>query len=186
MKNIKFAKGSIKIKQKGDSPISGKNIVGMTTTMTSNEQLVVPFGDDMAFAFYSDQKKIIGACLLTKEKAESAYLKTELNKVMATFGLQPEEIHCYLGPSLTFAHCPMGEDELQKKYINNGYNSACKRQTGVAFIDLQVLETNYLRELGIPFDNIVIDEGDTYEADDLYYSPLRGDVEKNALSIVLD
>jgi len=186
MKTIKFAKGSLKINHKGDAPLTGKNVVNMTTTMASGDALSISYGDDMAFVFYSNSSKIIGGCLLTRERAESGYLKTELRQVMANYGLLPEDIHCYLGPSLTFAHCPMGEDALESKFIRKGYNGACKRTSGVAFLDLQVLETYYLRELGIPFDNIVVDEGDTFECDDLYFSPLRGDSEKNSLSIVLE
>lgn len=186
MKTIKFPKGSLKITHKGDAPLSGKNAINMTTTMASGDPLSIPYGDDIAFVFYSDAVKIIGGCLLTREKAESGYLKTELRQVMANYGLLPEDIHCYLGPSLTFAHCPMSEEALESKFIRKGYNGACKRQNGVAFLDIQVLETYFLRELGIPFDNIVVDDGDTFERDDLYFSPLRGDSEKNYLSIVLD
>lgn len=186
MKTIRFTKGSLKINHKGDAPLTGKEVVNMTITMASGDSLKITYGDDMAFVFYSESTKICGGCLLTRDRAESAYLKNELKKIMANYGLLPEDVHCYLGPSLTFAHCPMSETELEEKFIRKGYVGACKRTTGVAFLDLQVLETYYLRELGIPFDNIVIDEGDTFERDDLYFSELRGDAEKNCLSITLD
>lgn len=185
MKTINFEKGLIRVANKGDLPLTGESVKTIVTTMASNHPLVIEYGDDMPVVFYSKTKNLIGACLLSKEKLENEDLKMDMKEVIARYGLLSKDVCVYVGPSLTFAHVVVDREELLS-VIAKGYTGAAKRTEGVDFVDLQVLATYQLRALGIPFDNITIDSNDTFEAEDLYYSSLRGDREKNTISICLN
>lgn len=183
MKTILIENGAIQISHKGDAPLAGEVADNIVTTMASNHPLVVNYGDDIPLVFYSKSKNLIGACLLTKERLENDFLKTGMKEVIARYGLLSKDVSVYVGPGLTFAHVVVDREELLS-VIAKGYTGAAKRTEGVDFIDLQVLATYQLRAVGIPFDNITIDSNDTFESDDLFYSPLRGDKELNSISIV--
>ena len=90
---------------------------------------------------------------------------------------RPEEIVCYLGPSLSFSNVIV-ERRIQEELIKNGYQAACKRTSGVDYLDLPLLNFLYLRELGIPAENIFLSPYDTFDTEGLY-SKKRGDKESN-------
>ena len=146
--------------------------------LSTKEPLLLLAADEIPFVFYSKSKKIIGALSLTKEDTMNEKLLSTLKKVMEGELISPNDLYCYLGPSLTFSHVRVDRETLLTM-IKKGYRAATKRTDKVDYLDLPMLNVVILRNLGIPFNHIAIDIHDTYEAESLLYSESRGDKEKN-------
>lgn len=147
--------------------------------------LLINYQDELPFLFYSEEIPLIGAALLTKEKSLKEELLLEMKGLIATYALKPEKLQCFLGPSLTFSHTPV-EREILEWCMKNDYRMAAKRTSGVDFLDVPFLNALQLRKLKIPFANIHLTPYDTFECEDLFYSALRGEKEKNVAYISLN
>lgn len=146
--------------------------------LSSKEPLLLLTADEIPFVFYSKSKKLVGALALTKEDTMNEKLLFTLRKVIEQEAISPNDLYCYLGPSLTFSHVRVDRETLLE-VIKKGYRAAAKRTDKVDYLDLPMFNIVMLRNLGIPFTHITIDIHDTYEAEPLLYSESRGDKEKN-------
>jgi copper oxidase (laccase) domain-containing protein len=136
--------------------------------------------DEIPFVYYFPALKIYGAAKVTKDEALKEIPYFKMKDLMAQYGLKGEDVRIYLGPSLTFSHT-LVERSVIVSLMEKGYRSACKRTSGVDFLDVPMLVVTMMRKLAIPFKNIHLDNHDTFECDSLLYSALRGDVKANPI-----
>ena len=125
--------------------------------------------------FFYKAGNALGGLLLDLETSLQPTIKDVLS--LALKNHRPEEFVCYFAPSLSFSNFPI-ERSIQRKLILQGYQAACKRTNEVDYLDLPLLNYLYLRELGIPAENIYLSPYDTFDMEGLY-SKKRGDEEKN-------
>ncbi len=163
---------------KGETYKKEAYILSNDLHLSKKESLLLLTADEIPFVFYSKSKKLVGALSLTKEDTMNEKLLFMLKKVMEDEAIAPDDLYCYLGPSLTFSHVRIDRESLLAM-IKKGYRAATKRTDKVDYLDLPMFNVVILRNLGIPFDHITIDIHDTYEAESLLYSESRGDKEKN-------
>lgn len=120
----------------------------------------------------------------SKEEALEGEVFARIKMAFEQDGIDPSKVEAVLGPSLTFSHCPVSEEVVEKAY-KDGLRLACKGTSGVKFIDPQMVTVFYLRRLGVKPENIFISDYDTFENPTLLYSALRGDKEKNIIEGIL-
>jgi copper oxidase (laccase) domain-containing protein len=162
----------------------GASVHSFFVSAKKGERYVLYTSDEIPFVFYSPSKGIYGATSINKDESLSEMLLIKFHAIMVQYNLEPKEIYCYLGPSLTFSHTIV-ERPLIESLMEKGYRAAAKRTSGVDFFDMPVMNVLMLRKLGIPFANITIDNHDTYECDSLLNSKMRGDNASNATEIEL-
>jgi copper oxidase (laccase) domain-containing protein len=163
---------------------TGLEVTDFAYSSEKNGPLVIFASDEIPFFFYVPTKNLFGAAKLGKEATLNEFIKKKIHEIIVQFNLDPSAIYCYLGPSLTFSHTIV-ERPLIEHLMETGYRAAAKRTDGVDFFDMPVMNVVMLRSLGIPFENIYIDNHDTYECDTILYSSLRGDKRKNGSVIEL-
>ncbi len=125
------------------------------------KELAIVSSDEIPF-FFSYEGRLLGGMKIDKEATLSGELKRHMESFLQSEHADPKKLDCYLGPALTFSHNP-AERSLQEQLIQKGYRAVCKRGHGVDYVDLPLLNALYLRELGIPMENIEISEYGTYE-----------------------
>ena len=121
---------------------------------------------------------VLGAAKIGIDDAVNGDFRKKLHAAMTQYNLDAKKMEVYMGPCLTFSHTHI-ERSLLEKLMDQGYRAACKRTSGVDFLDVPVLVLVQCRELGIPMENIHIGDHDTFENPELLYSALRGDKETN-------
>jgi copper oxidase (laccase) domain-containing protein len=161
---------------------AGEKVIDLTVTAEKGHALIVESADQIPFFFYDKKTHLIGAARIAKDDTLTESLKSAMHRVMVQYNLIPQDIVCYLGPSLTFSHTVV-ERPVLLKVMEMGYRAAAKRTSGVDFFDVPIMNVIMLRNLGIPAKNIYLDAHDTFECDKLFFSELRGDKKKN-LSII--
>lgn len=120
----------------------------------------------------------IGAAKITLEDATKEVFRDRMHAAITQYNLDPRKIQVYIGPCLTFSHTFV-ERPMILDMMDRGYRIACKRTDGVDFLDVPVVVLMQCRHLGIPMENIVIGDFDTFENPELLYSKLRGDRDYN-------
>lgn len=162
----------------------GATVHGFLVSASKNEKHVLWTSDEIPFVFYVPKKGLYGAISLSKEDTLGEVLLNKLHATMVQYNIDPDDIYCYMGPSLTFSHTIV-ERPLIEGLMEKGYGAAAKRTDGVDFFDMPMMNLVMLRHLGIPFINISLDNHDTYECDALLYSKMRGDKALNGTEICL-
>jgi copper oxidase (laccase) domain-containing protein len=170
-------------KEAHDHPL-GNEVKGFVVEAKKGVSYCLETADDIPFVFYAPSAHLFGLTSLSQEETIQEYLKTKMKIVMTQYNLNPKDIYCYFGPSLTFSHVVVSRPTIEK-LMDLGYRSAAKRTDGVDFFDMQMMNVVILRNLGIPFANITIDNHDTFENADILYSAMRGDKEKNPTVVEL-
>ncbi len=161
---------------------NGASIQSLTVTVKKNHPLILRTADEIPFFFYAPKAHLIGATPLTFDDTLAETLLKDLPDFLAKFNVHPEDLVCYFGPSLTFAHVPVERDVLLS-VMAHGYRAAAKRTFGVDYLDLPIMNFLMLRRMGVAANNIYLDAHDTYECSELLYSASRRDKRKN-LSLI--
>ena len=142
------------------------------------ETRVLATADEIPFFFFDKKSQAHGGATLSVDEVRAEIILKHFKSLLAQYSFKPENIIVYLGPSLTFSHVLVDRAEIID-LMNKGYRAATKRTDGVDFFDPRMMVVVMLRELGIPFANIYLDNHDTFECEALLYSSLRGDSKKN-------
>jgi len=142
------------------------------------ETRVISTADEIPFFFFDKKSLAHGGTALSVEEVRGEIILKRFKPLLAQHSFKSENIIVYLGPSLTFSHVLVERADILD-LMNRGYRAATKRTDGVDFFDPRMMVVVMLRQLGIPFSNIYLDNHDTFECDALLYSALRGDSKKN-------
>lgn len=134
--------------------------------------------DEIPFFFFDRKTHSYGGAALSIEDVKNEIVLKKFKPIMVQYAFAPSDMVVYLGPSLTFSHILVERDFIVN-LLNHGYRAATKRTDGIDFFDARMMAVVMLRKLGIPFDNIYLDNHDTFECEDLLYSKLRGEEGKN-------
>lgn len=145
---------------------------------TDKKTRLLRSADEIPFVYFVGSTHAYGGAVLSVESVKKEEPLLKFKALMAQYGLKPEDVYVYLGPSLTFSHVVV-ERSLIEELMAKGYRAAAKRTDGVDFFDFRMMLVVMLRKLGLPFKNIYLDNHDTFECDALLYSELRGDEKKN-------
>jgi len=100
-------------------------------------------------------------------------------------GVSADDIHAYLGPSLTFSHNTINA-EMKASVIALGedYIRSLKETNGETFLDIPLINFIQLRRAGVPSLNITMSEYCTYENKELFFSAKRNPLTGRQLSII--
>lgn len=100
-------------------------------------------------------------------------------------GVSADDIHAYLGPSLSFSHNIINA-EMKSNVIALGedYIRGLKETNGETFLDIPLINFIQLRKAGVPSLNITMSEYCTYENKDLFYSTKRSPLTGRHLSVI--
>jgi len=142
------------------------------------ETRVLLTADEIPFFFFDKKSLSHGGAALSVTDVRGEIVLKRFKPLLAQYSFKPENIIVYLGPSLTFSHVLVERADILD-LMNKGYRAATKRTDGVDFFDPRMMVVVMLRQLGIPFENIYLDNHDTFECEALLYSALRGDKKKN-------
>ncbi len=99
--------------------------------------------------------------------------------------IDPQDIYVHIGPSITFSHYIV--DESPQEMVNHygeEFLRGMKATNGVSFIDLPLLNVIQTREAHIPYENISIYDGCTFENDQLFFSYRREKKTGRHLSVI--
>jgi hypothetical protein len=147
-----------------------------------SEEILHPYGfhhaDELPFFYFVPKKGLFGGMLLTPETSLQEKLFHDFGTILQKEKIDPQDVVCYFGPSLTFSHVAIERPTLLK-IMAMGYRAAAKRTSGVDYFDVPMMNFLMLRKLGVPAKNITLDAHDTFEDEDLLFSAKRGDKEKN-------
>ncbi len=146
-------------------------------TPVVRKTLAISSADEVPLFLYEEGRILIGA-KVNQASAIAGKAKAKIHATITQYNLNPKVLHVYMGPCLTFSHTVV-ERPVIEELMEKGYRAAAKRTDGVDFLDVPVLLLLQLRSLGIPMENIVIGDYDTYENPELFYSELRGEKESN-------
>ena len=185
MENIIIKSGPLQaITTTKGNPIDTETIVeGYACYSDTSAKLTIMSNDDIPL-FFAIPGKVIGAMKIGKDEIKTKQLTANLRSSLVSLGLDASEMHCIIGPCLTFSHMPV-ERKVIEKLLDEGFMLAAKRTDGVDFLDLPDFVLTELRHLGVKMENIVIGDYDTYENPEMLYSRLRGDKEMNATTAYL-
>lgn len=141
--------------------------------------------DDVPLVYCVPSLGKVGGFTISKDESLNEKAFSLIGDFIKKENVDPSLIFAYIGPSLTFSHCPITKEEAAS-YLAKGYGPALKgNNTATFFFDPQMMNVLQLRKLGIPFEQITISPYDTYECEPILYSALRGDKEKNPTIVEL-
>lgn len=169
-------------KEEDASLIKGKEVKGFT--LEDKEPLILRTNDEIPFVVFNQENHHYAALVIDKKMTLEEALLHFMQAFIKEEKVEPTNLFCYLGPSLTFSHTPV-ERKVLLDIIKHGYQVAAKRTDKIDYLDLPIMNVAMLRKIGIPFSNIVLSQYDTYEAEPLLYSALRGDEKKNVTLVKL-
>ena len=185
MENIIIKSGPLKaITTTKGNPIDTETIVEDYACYSDTSMKLTVLSNDDIPLFFAIPGKIIGAMKIGKDEIDVKKLTENLRASLVSLGLDATEMHCIIGPCLTFSHMPV-ERKVIEKLLDDGFMLAAKRTDGVDFLDLPDFILAELRHLGVKMENIVIGDYDTFENPEMLYSRLRGDKELNATTAYL-
>lgn len=146
------------------------------------DRIALETGDEIPFILFNKRNNEFSALKIDLEDSLNEKLLKEISVIVKKE--DPNNLYCYFGPSLSFANIPVSRNVI-KKVMDLGYKAAVKKTNNVDYLDLQVLNVEMLRKVGIPFKNITISNFDTFEMEPYLYSKKRGDAKSNITTIEL-
>lgn len=146
---------------------------------TAGETLALAVNDEIPL-FLAVKGKWMYATAISLQEAWDGSAIARAKLAFESEGLDLADVEAVLGPSLTFSHVEISEEQLRLAY-DRGYRLACKGTSGKRFLDPQMLVVIYLRRWGVLPEHILISDYDTFENPDLLYSASRGDQKKNVV-----
>ncbi len=164
--------------------VAGKEVTGFGATAKKGQVLTMFVADELPLVIYESDGRACALASYKKEELLSNKLIKDIKAFAIAYGVPLPSLKVYIGPTLTFSHVLVTREELLHA-IEMGYRAAAKRTSGVDFLDLPVMAILELRSLGIPFQNITPSGYDTFEGEEIFYSELRGDEEKNEIYVEL-
>ena len=173
---IEFSESGLHAKTYGEGEKAKATPAKENPAFTKGAPLALASADEVPL-FIKEGDKLIAFKADFPTLLEKDGVTERLAPLFAKEGIDPRGAICYIGPSLSFSHCPVSR-ALQEKLIAQGKRAACKRTSGVDYVDYQVLALLALRALGVPMKNIYVSPYCTYESKGLY-SRSRGDQEEN-------
>ena len=159
MDKIIYEKGGLRVETSHAGAQAHAHIIN-TFTYGKEKEIAIYSQDEVVFFFAYEG--FLGGAKLDQEASIRGDLKDDLSSFIEKEKADPKKIICYFAPSLTFSHVHVSRD-LQESLIEKGYRASCKRTDKVDFLDLPLLNLLYLRELGIPMENIEISGYGTFE-----------------------
>lgn len=100
-------------------------------------------------------------------------------------GVQPKNLHAYLGPALDFAHHPIEEKAKQNILsLDERFALGIKLIAGQHYLDVPLLNILQLTGQGIPFTQIENSNIDTYSNPESYYSYRKEAVTGRHISLI--
>ena len=127
--------------------------------------------------FFVSEDGYFGAIKVSFPEALDGKIEKLLGQALSEQGVSGESLHVIMGPTLTFSHNPVSEEEYHR--IAQDYRAACKATSGVYYVDTPLLCLMQFRALGVKMENIRIGDYDTFENPSLLYSLARGEEEEN-------
>ena len=143
---------------------------------TEKEPLAIASHDEIP-CFFVHENGYFGAIKVSKEEALNDKILAKVGPALGQYGLSGAGLHVIFGPRLSFSHTPVEPEELVE--VLGKYPNACKRTSGVNYLDIPLVCLMQFRALGVHMKNIHIGEIDTYENPSALYSASRGDEEEN-------
>ncbi len=163
-------------------PSLGSFIINPSSLKFGVDQIALETADEIPFILFNKRDNEFAALKIDLEDSLNEKLLKEISVIAKKE--DPNYLYCYFGPSLTFANVPVSRNII-KKAMDLGYKAAVKKTNNVDYLDLQVINVEMLRKVGIPFKNMTISNFDTFEMEPYLYSKKRGDAKNNITTIEL-
>lgn len=173
--NVNFAKFAAKFPGKTvyDMPAVGKdNIVNVDSltpdklfemeadaliTTNPSALLTLKAADCIPLVFYVPGQKILA---LAHVGTPGAILHLP-RKVIKQLGISPENLHCYVGPSISQKSYRFKEEEFSDKKLDSSWNNYITKETDGVHINLLGYVLDELKSCGITDENIEVEQVDT-------------------------
>ncbi len=172
----------------GKGSTSFENGVGPCDALYTYEKglaLGVFHADCVPLFIYAPKQGLVGVIHAGKEGTFKKVTYKALKYIIEQENIDPKDIYLHLGPSITFSHFIINStpEEMIKEY-GKEYLKAMKVTNGVCFIDLPLINVMQARETNIPFENISVYDGCTFENEDLFFSHRRENKTGRHLSVI--
>lgn len=156
---------------------------------TFDKNLVLAFfhADCVPVLFYDRTTQLIGAIHAGYDGTLSEITKKTLSHIIQNEKVKPDNIQVIIGPALSFKNSNMKADITQKLNDMTVDTSDCfmKLENGHFKLDTRTLNIRMCLDCGIPLDNILNYDHDTYEESNLYYSYERDGQTGRHLSFIM-
>jgi YfiH family protein len=155
-------------------------------THESNLALGIYHADCVPVFIYIPSKKVVAVIHAGKEGTLSEITFKTVMEMMKKYNVTGEEIYAFLGPSLTFGHRIITEEEAH--HILETYPSlyyGVKGGDDTYFLDLPFINFMQLRNLGVPSTQIDVFDDCTYENADDFFSYARDKATGRMMSFII-
>lgn len=143
-------------------------------TFDTDLYLAIYHADCVPVFFYAPSRGLIGIIHAGRQGTLKQVTALTIAKLMDDEGLTPDELFFHLGPSISFSHEIITEEEAKRiAAMSSQFRQGVKATGGVYFLDTALINFLELRKLNVPVNHISSSFACTYEDSDLYFSARR-------------